>query len=241
MTPVSAAPSLPAFQFTVCTSRFTRLRQSSKYLSLRSFAVAVAKKKLFVGEEVLWKTSMISLCDPSRELQESLGPSGPETPKKSEKNLPLPEVLSSMGRARCCVWAQTRPLGFYGNVLDTSACNLPLQRGNRQNQRQQKFSRFTPTPSFGKICFVVVGCNKAFPSVKQSSEVGMSNRGQRPRGQRKSGTSRKCLFGTFSRPFPDFLGPSGPGRLFSDFFGVSRARGARETPVARGRVRKSSW
>ena len=29
-------------------------------------------------------------CEPSRELQESLGPSGPEIPKKSEKSLPEP-------------------------------------------------------------------------------------------------------------------------------------------------------
>ena len=32
------------------------------------------------------------ICEPSRELQESLGPSGPEIPKKSEKSLPGPEA-----------------------------------------------------------------------------------------------------------------------------------------------------
>ena len=33
------------------------------------------------------------LCEPSHELQESLGPSGPEIPKKSEKCLPGPPAL----------------------------------------------------------------------------------------------------------------------------------------------------
>ena len=42
-------------------------------------------------------------CEPSRELQESLGPSGPEIPKKSEKSLPGPPALGSQK-----VWKKSR-------------------------------------------------------------------------------------------------------------------------------------
>ena len=57
-----------------------------------------------------------------------------------------------MGRARCCVWAQIRPLGFYGNVLDIFASKLRSEWEHRQNQTQHEstiFSRFVPTPWFG--------------------------------------------------------------------------------------------
>ena len=74
------------------------------------------------------------------------------------------------------------------------------------------------------------------------------SRGLRPWGPKKSGKSlekvrkvwkksRKCLFGTFSRLFGT-PGAGDPGRLFADFLGF-RAQRARDTPVARGRVRKS--
>ena len=56
-----------------------------------------------------------------------------------------------MGRARCCVGAQTRPLGFYGNVLGTLACKLRLQLRNRQNQRQQNFRVLPPRPRSAKF------------------------------------------------------------------------------------------
>ena len=42
-------------------------------------------------------------CEPSRELQESLGPSGPEIPKKSEKGLPGPPAAGSQK-----VWKKSR-------------------------------------------------------------------------------------------------------------------------------------
>ena len=96
-------------------------------------------------------------CEPSDELQESLGPSRPEIPKKSEKSLPGPPAPGSQK-----VWKKSR------------------------KSPEQTFSR---------------------------------------------------LFETFSR----LLGtprPEAPGDFFQTFWGF-RARRARETPVARGRVRNT--
>ena len=102
-------------------------------------------------------------CEPSRELQESLGPSGPEIPKKSEKSLPGPPAPGS--------------------------------------QKVWKKSRKSPEQTFSRL----------FPDFSD-------------------------IFETFSRLFRA-PGPEAPGDLFQTFWGF-RARRARETPVARGRVRK---
>ena len=89
------------------------------------------------------------------------------------------------------------------------------------------------------------------PGPKSPKSLKKVSRGLRPLGPKKSGKSlekvrkvwkksRKCLFGTFSRLFPDFLGPRGrrPRETFFRLFGDFLARRARETPVARRRVRK---
>ena len=98
----------------------------------------------------------LRVAKPSRELQKSLGPSGPEIPKKSEKSLP--------GR----------------------------------------------------------GPKKSGKSLEKVRKVLKK--------------SRQCLFGTFSGVF-GAPGLEAPGDSFQTFLKF-RARRARETPVARGRVRK---
>ena len=105
------------------------------------------------------KWSRAVLCEPSDELQESLGPSGPEIPKKSEKSLAGPPAPGSQN-----VWKKS---------------------------------------------------GKSLEKVSKKSE--------------KSG---KSLENVRSGLLQDFL-----ETFFQTFWGF-RARRARETPVARGRVRK---
>ena len=102
--------------------------------------------------------------EPVDHLQGSLGPSGPETPKKSEKKSP-----------------------------GASGPGTPRESGK---------------------------------SLEKSGESGKSLE-----------KVPKDFFETFSR-LSGGPGAGGPGRLFSDFFGVSRARRARETPVNGQRVPK---
>ena len=98
------------------------------------------------------------------------------------------------------------------------------------------------------------------PGLKSPKSLKRVSRGLWPRGPQKSGKSLEKVpnrhfrdffqtFRTFSRLFPDCLGPRGRRpretffRLFSDFFETFwgfRARRARETPVARRRVRKKN-
>ena len=76
------------------------------------------------------------------------------------------------------------------------------------------------------------------PGPKSPKSLQKVSRGQRvPKSLEKVS---KCLFGTLSRLSPDFLGPRGwrPRETFFRHFGDFGARRARETPVARRRVRK---
>ena len=98
-------------------------------------------------------------CEPSRELQESLGPSGPEIPKKSEKSLPGPPALAP--------------------------------------QKVWKKSRKSPEQTYSRL----------FPDFSD-------------------------FFETFSKLF-GAPGLGGPGRLFSDFFGISGPEGSRDSCSSR--------
>ena len=106
----------------------------------------------------IFKIFLLS-CEPSDELQESLGPSGPEIPKKSEKSLPGPPAPGS--------------------------------------QKVWKKSRKSPEQTLSRL----------FPDF--------------------SGLFRD-FFQTFWDP-----GAGGPGRLFSDFLGISGPEGARDSCSSR--------
>ena len=84
------------------------------------------------------------------------------------------------------------------------------------------------------------GVSRALRARNPQKSLKKISRGRRGKKVRKVWKkSRKCLFGTFSRLFPDFWGPRGlrpRETVFQTFWGF-RAQRARETPVARRRVR----
>ena len=99
-----------------------------------------------------------------------------------------------------------------------------LPRAHRETHRSDRFAN--PPTSYRSL--------SGPPGPKSPKSLKKVSRGKRPRGPKKSGKSlekvrkvwkksRKCLFGTFSRLFPDFWGPRGRRpretffRLFGDF------------------------